>query len=734
MKDVVLTVDGMSCAACAGRVERALGAAAGVDSASVNLATGAVTVRDSGDNPQRLADIVTRSGYPARLRDEDAAPEAVDEAPAIRRDFLIALALTLPVFIAEMGGHLIPGFHHWLSNLIPTQTLWIAEAILTAAVLIWPGRVFFRHGVPALLRGAPEMNSLVALGAGAAFAYSAVATFAPALLPQGARHVYFESAAVIVTLILMGRWLEARARGQAGQAIRRLLDLTPPEAMVEREGRALSIPVADIAVGDVIRLRPSERVAVDGEIIEGRGAIDESMLTGEPLPAEKTPGDQVTGGTVNGTSALRYRVTATGAQTRLAGIVKLVEQAQSGKLPVQALVDRVTRIFVPAVMALSVLSFVLWLAFASEAALPHAIVAAISVLIIACPCAMGLAVPVSILVGTGRGAEMGILFRRGDALQRLAEARVVAFDKTGTLTEGRPELTGFEGNIGRADALRLAAALESGSEHPLAAAIIAAASAEGVDAARASDTRALPGHGIEGHVDGKKVLIGNLSALEKSGVASIASLSDRAAHEAESGRTPLHLAVDGAHVAVFFVADTVRAQSRPAIAALDEMGLQTALVSGDVPGAAKAIAADLGIERAEGSMTPEGKLDMLRDMGEGTVFVGDGINDAPVLAGADTGIAMGSGTDIAIEAAEIVLMRPDPSLVPTAIRLSRSVMRNIHQNLFWAFGYNALLIPVAMGALVPFGGPQLSPMLAAGAMALSSVFVVTNALRLRRFG
>ena len=740
--NTTLTVDGMTCASCVGRVERALTGTSGVSAARVNLVTGTAEITHSpAITPEELAELVTAKGYAAKPKhahgDDVSAPGHMhhdEDATRLRRAFLTALTLTLPIFLVEMGGHIVPSFHHWLAMTIPTRVLWFAQFLLTSAVLAGPGRIFYRHGVPALMRGAPEMNSLVVLGASAAFLYSVVATFAPGLLPEGARHVYYESAAVIVTLILLGRWLEARAKGEAGQAIRRLMDLAPASALVERDGTAQELPIDEIRPGDIVRLRPGERVAVDGELLEGHGPVDESMLTGEPVPAEKSPGDQLIGGTVNGHVALRYSVTATGADTRLAGIVRLVEQAQAGKLPVQALVDRVTRIFVPVVMALAALTFVLWLLLAPAPALASAVVAAISVLIIACPCAMGLAVPVSILVGTGRAAQLGILFRRGDALQRLSEARLVAFDKTGTLTEGRPALTGIEvEGIAAPDALRLAAAVEAGSEHPLARALLEAAAADGIDLPPAREVSAQPGHGIGGEVDGKRILIGNLRALERARVAADARLvaaADRAAHE---GRTPMHMAVDGIHVAAMFVADPPRGASAGAIATLHGLGLRTALLSGDVPAAAQAVGQKLGIGRIEGGVTPEAKLDTLRQMGEGTVFVGDGINDAPVLAGADTGIAMGTGTDIAIEAAEVVLMRADPAAVPTAIRLSRAVMRNIRQNLFWAFAYNVLLIPVAMGALVPFGGPQLSPMLAAGAMAMSSVFVVTNALRLRKF-
>ncbi|WP_258869782.1 heavy metal translocating P-type ATPase [Paracoccus thiocyanatus] len=506
-KETRLTIEGMTCASCSGRVERALAALPGVETAQVNLATASATIRHSPSfAPQALADAVTAKGYPAAVRAQ-AAPHLPDhggDAQALRRNFLIALVLTLPLFIAEMGGHAVPAFHHWLHAALGQRTLWVLEFLLTTAVLAGPGRMFFRIGVPALLRRAPEMNSLVALGASAAWAYSTVATFAPGVLPPDAVHVYFEAAAVIVTLILLGRWLEARAKGRAGDAIRRLIELAPDSAHVERGGQIVEIPVAELRAGDIVHLKPGERVAVDGVLTQGSGAIDESMLTGEPVPVVKSPGDAVTGGTVNGNAALAYRVTATGGDTVLARIIRLVEEAQATKLPVQALVDRITAVFVPAVMALSVLTFALWMIFAG--ALGQALVAAIAVLIIACPCAMGLAVPVSIMVGTGRGAELGVLFRRGDALQTLAQARIVGFDKTGTLTQGAPALTAIEAeDIEPLDALRLAASAEARSEHPLAAAVLGAARDKGLDLPPAEAVEARTGpRGWSARVEGAR--------------------------------------------------------------------------------------------------------------------------------------------------------------------------------------------------------------------------------------
>ena len=728
-----LAIEGMSCASCSGRIERVLKARPDVAAAQVNLIAGTALVRHAPSlPPAELAGIVTGLGYPAVIP-AGAAPAPRDtEAAVLKRSFLTALALTLPVFVAEMGAHLVPGFHHRLVGLVGTAPLLWMQMLLTALVLAGPGRRFFAAGIPALLRGGPEMNSLVALGSGAAFLYSAVVVLAPGLIPPASRFVYFEAAAVIVTLILMGRWLEARAKGQAGAAIRALIELAPDRATVLRDGQPRQVAVADLHPGDLVLLAPGERIAVDGVVTEGRGHVDESMLTGEPVPADKAPGDGVTGGTVNGTAALTYRVTATGADTTLSRIVRMVEGAQNARLPVQDLVDRITRVFVPVVMGLAALTFLLWLAFGPD--LAHAVVAGVAVLIIACPCAMGLAVPVSIMVGTGRGAQLGILFRRGEALQRLSDARSIAFDKTGTLTRGRPELAAIHvDGITEAEALRLAAAAEARSEHPLGAAIVAGARARGLDLPPAAEVQAAVGRGLSATVEGRPLLIGNRQALSEAGIDLHPSLR-QAAEEAGAaqGATPVHLAVAGRHVASLSLADPVRDEAQATVAALHRMGLRTLMLSGDIPASAQAVGARLGIDRVEGGLMPGDKLAAIGGMGAGSVFVGDGINDAPALAAAQTGIAIGTGTSIAIESADLVLMSGDLSGVTRAIRLSRAVMRNIRQNLFWAFAYNTALIPVAMGVLVPFGGPQLSPMLAAGAMALSSVFVVGNALRLRR--
>ncbi|MBP9185363.1 MAG: copper-translocating P-type ATPase [Fuscovulum sp.] len=711
---VTLAVEGMTCAACTGRVERVLKAQPGVAAAVANLATrrAQVTLWERAD-PAALAAAVSRAGYAAAPLQEAAPVDPRAEERALWRAFAQSAALTAPVFVTEMGGHLVPAFHHWLHGSFGTPAIWLMQLVLTTAVLAGPGRRFLTKGVPALLRGAPDMNSLVAVGTLAAWGFSAVVVLAPGLVPAESRQVWFEAAAVIVTLILLGRALEARARGRAGTAIARLVGLQPK---VARLVGGQEVPVASLLPGMRIALRPGERVPVDGVVVQGASSVDEAMLTGEPLPVAKGFGDRVTGGTVNGTGALEVEVQAVGAATVLARIVALVEEAQGSKLPVQALVDRVTLWFVPVVMAVAAVAAAVWLVATGDVA--RAMVAGVAVLIIACPCAMGLAVPVSILVGTGRGAELGVLFRRGDALQRLAGVRVVGFDKTGTLTEGRPKVVAVQGPDW---VLPMAAAVEAQSEHPLAAAIVAAVA----DVADARDFRALPGVGAEATVAGARIAVGAARMFDSVPEA----LAAEAAKAAGRGESLIFVARDGVAAGLIVVADQVKPGAAQAVADLRAMGVETAMISGDTPAAARAVGEALGIGRVQGGVLPEGKLDIVRDLNG--AFVGDGINDAPALAAAEVGIAMGTGTDVAIEAGDVVLMRGDPRAVVSAIRLSRAVMRNIRQNLAWAFGYNVALIPVAAGALVPFGGPQVSPMLGAGAMALSSVFVLTNALRLK---
>ncbi len=733
---VTLEIDGMSCASCVGRVERALIAVPGVAEASVNLATGRASVTAApGLDPEALVAAVSTAGYRARAASAATEPRQdrhADEARTLRRAALTAAALALPVVVLEMGGHLVPAFHHLIATSIGTRASWLIQAALTLAILAGPGRRFFVAGVPSLLRGAPDMNALVAVGTGAATAFSLVATFAPGLLPAGSVAVYFEAAAVIVTLVLVGRWMEARAKGRTGAAIRRLVGLQPRTATLLRGGQPVEVAVSEVRRGDLVAVRPGERLPVDGTVAEGTSFIDESMVTGEPVPVEKTLGASVTGGTVNGGGALTVRATAVGADTVLAQIVRLVEAAQAGKLPIQAAVDRVTLWFVPAVMAAAALTFAGWLAFGPDVG--HALVAAVAVLIVACPCAMGLATPTSIMVGTGRAAELGILFRGGQALQQLKDARVVALDKTGTLTLGKPTLTDLVPAPGFAadDVLPLVAAVESRSEHPIARAIAAAVPGP---LPSATGVAAVPGFGIGGRVDGRQVEVGADRHMVSLGI-DTAPLAEAAARIAGQGGTPLYAAIDGQLAGLFGVTDPVKPGSPAAVAALRELGVTVAMLTGDNRVTAAAVAGGLGIDAVEAELLPEGKvaaLRRLRDALGATAFVGDGINDAPALAAADVGIAIGAGTDVAIEAADVVLMSGDLGGVADAVAMSRAVIANIHQNLFWAFAYNVALIPLAAGVFYPAWGVMLSPVLAAGAMALSSVFVLGNALRLRRF-
>jgi len=739
--ETILQIDGMSCAGCAGRSERALQDVKGVLSATVNFANHTAHIRylQGATDPAALAMATTQAGYPGTIENDDTPTQddrTADEIAQARRLTLIAGALTLPVFLLEMGGHFIPGVHALIGNTIGHQASWLIQFVLTTAVLIGPGAVFFRRGLPALVKAAPDMNSLVALGTLAAWSFSTVALFAPGLLPEGTRAVYYEAAAVIVTLILLGRWLEARARGRTGSAIRKLVGLQPRTAQVESGDQVAEKPIEAIVVGDILRVKPGERIALDGQILSGQSYVDESMISGEPLPVAKGAGDWVVGGTVNGNGALRFEAQKVGRDTMLAQIIAMVQQAQGAKLPIQALADKVVRVFVPAVIVIAALTVIAWLTFGPVPALSHALVAGVSVLIIACPCAMGLATPTSIMVGTGRAAEMGVLFRKGDALQALGEARIIAFDKTGTLTIGQPTLTDLRvaPDLKEDEVLSLVAAAEAQSEHPIAGAIVAAAKERGLDVPEAHDVEAMVGFGLRAKVDGRVILVGAPRLMRREGIGFEVFENDLAQLQ-EQGRTPLLASVDGKIAAAIGVADPVKPGAAAALSALRAEGIDVAMVTGDARGTAEAIAAELGITHIEAEVLPDGKRDAverLRAAHGPVVFVGDGINDAPALAAADVGLAMGTGTDVAIESADVVLVSGDLAGAVNALHVSRRTLRNIRQNLFWAFAYNAALIPVAAGVLYPALGVLLSPMLAAGAMAMSSVFVLSNALRLRR--
>jgi len=744
-------VGGMTCANCSNRVERALRKTPGVLEATVNLATERATVRyfPATVSPEDLGRAIEEAGYTPRAldREEGAHPEDAEarareaELRGRFRDTVIAAVLSVPIVVLAMGPMVLPGLGDALARLAPTPRFWEwMQLALGTAVVFGPGRRFFSTGWAAFRHRSPDMNSLVMTGVGAAYLYSAVVVIAPWLLPAEARHLYFEAAAVVVTLILMGKYLEALSKGRTGAAIRKLIGLQAKTARVVRDGIERDIPIASVARGDIVLVRPGERVPVDGEVREGESYVDESMLTGEPMPAAKRAGDRVVSGTVNQHGVLRVEARQVGKQTMLAQIIRMVEQAQGSKLPIQRLADRVVGVFTPIVLAIAAVTFAVWLALGPAPAITLALVSAVAVLVVACPCAMGLATPAAIMVGSGRAAELGVLFRKGEALEALSHVDTVVFDKTGTLTVGRPQLTELEPAPGR-DALavlRFAAGADSGSEHPLAAAILAAASARGVEYPRAERFEAIPGYGVKAIVEGRTVLLGAERLLTREDVATDA-LAGRAAALAERARTPIYVAVDGLAWGVLGVADPLKPESAAVVGALKARGLRVGMITGDSTRTAQAIARQAGFEAGVddvlAEVLPSGKAEAvqrLQSHGRKVAFVGDGINDAPALAQAEVGVAVATGTDIAIEAADVTLTRGDLRGVLNALEVARRTMRTIRANLFWAFIYNILLIPLAAGVFYPAWGLTLNPMLAGLAMGLSSVFVVTNSLRLRR--
>ena len=739
-----VSIEGMHCASCVHRIEQELDRLSQVVEASVNLASNRATVELlEGSEIAPVLEAIRRAGYEASA-DQDQVDSArkreAAERSSLKRRLLLAAVLTIPVFTIEMGGHFIPGFGAWLDENIGRNLVrWISMALATG-VQFGPGLVFYRFGGPALLRLSPDMNSLVMLGSSAAWGYSVVATVVPGLLPEGTANVYFEASSVIITLILLGRWLEAIARGRTSSAIRGLMELAPDTALVERDGEPVEVALSELAPGDIVHVRPGAKVPVDGSVVSGSSWVDESMISGEPDPVEKGEGDQVVGGTLNQTGAFRMKAEATGGDTVLAQIIDLVEQAQGNRLPVQALVDRVVKYFVPAVISVALVTLVAWLLLGPEPALSLALVNAVAVLIIACPCAMGLATPVSIMVGTGRAANSGVLFRRGDALQRLRDVGLVAFDKTGTLTEGRPEVieTAAVQDTDQDRVLALAAAVEKHSEHPIGRAIVESAMGKSLEIPDSEDFDSETGQGVVAQVDGDSIHIGGPRMLEARKVELPECLAEAADRLSGKGATVVYIVSGDAVKGLVAVADPIKPSAKRAVQALHDSGLRTAMITGDARVTAESVAREIGIDDVVAGVLPDGKVEALDDLKRKTkgalAFVGDGINDAPVLAAADVGIAIGSGTDIAIESADVVLMSGDPEKVVTAIDLSHKVMRNIAQNLFWAFGYNVLLIPVAAGVLYPVNGMLLSPMLAAGAMSASSLFVLGNALRLRKTG
>ena len=754
---VSFPVEGMTCASCVNRITRYLNKVEGVEIANVNLASESATVRfdPSLVSLADLAAAVDTAGYVARVEqtasaDREAAVSEVadarserDEAAAqhlasLRLRLIIAALLTLPLILGLARMTVAP----WLPSFLTRAQFQFA---LATPVQFWAAWPFYVGAWKALRHRATDMNTLIAVGTSAAYAYSVATMVVPSFFQAAGLGVrgmplplYFDTSAAIITLILLGRFLEARARGHTSDAIRRLVGLQPRMARIVRDGTEIDLPIGEVRVGDQVRVRPGETIAVDGVVIDGASGVDESMITGESLPVAKHVDDLVIGATLNATGTLTFRATRVGADTVLARIVRLVSEAQGSRAPIQRLADVVTAYFVPAVLGLATLTFVVWFVLGPAPAFNLALLNMVAVLIIACPCALGLATPTSIMVGTGKGAEAGVLFRNAEALERLESVRAVVLDKTGTLTEGKPRVT----DIVRADGapeegtiLALVAAAERGSEHPLADAIVREAEARALPIGVASDFEATAGGGIRAVVDGVGVFVGRPGFLESAG-ADVALLAPSADALAADGKTPVFVALDGRAVAVIAVADTLKAGSVEAVAELHRLGLSVVMLTGDNRRTAEAIARTAGIDRVLADVRPDGKAAAVKALqAEGTrvAMVGDGINDAPALASADVGIAMGTGTDVAMESAGVTLMSGDLRGLVTAFALSRATMRNIRQNLFWAFGYNVVLIPLAMGALYPFTGILLDPIIAGAAMAASSVTVVSNALRLRRF-
>jgi len=741
-----LGITGMTCASCSGRVERALNKVDGVLEATVNLATehASVTYLPDTVTPAELKAVVRDTGYDV-LDETNAGQNAEDlerdaherHVRSLRRDLIVASIFATPLVLFVMLPMLVPSLQRAIDASLGTLAVNLIGFALASIVQFGPAARFYKTGWASLRHGSPDMNALVMIGTSAAYGYSVVATFLPQILPAGTAHTYYEASAAIIALILVGKYLEAITKGRTSEAIKKLLSLQAKTARVERDGTEQELPIDQVIPGDIIAVRPGERLPVDGTVTSGSSYVDESMITGEPIPALKQDGAEVVGGTVNQNGSLRFTATKVGADTVLAQIIRMVQDAQGAKMPIQALADKVVQYFVPVVMSLAAITFLVWLILGPAPALTFALVNMVAVLIIACPCAMGLATPTSIMVGTGKGAELGVLFRRGDALQTLQDARVVALDKTGTLTKGKPELTDLLGPDGDADdaTLRLIAAVERSSEHPIARAIVDAAKNRGLDLPTTEGFQAEPGYGVTATVDGHTVHVGADRYMSKLGL-DIGTFQATAERLANQGKSPMYAAIDGRLAAVLAVADPIKDTTPAAIGALHKLGLDIAMITGDNARTAHAIAHQLGIDTVLAEVLPDGKVDAIKSLqadGKKVAFVGDGINDAPALAQADIGLAIGTGTDIAIEAADVILMSGNLQGIPNAIALSKATITNIKQNLFWAFIYNVILIPVAAGVLYPAFGILLNPIIAAAAMGTSSIFVLSNALRLKAF-
>jgi P-type Cu+ transporter len=747
VRETTFSVTGMTCASCVGRVERALEKVPGVLEASVNLANERATVEYlAGEvEPKDLEMAIEGAGYGVVREDSSVEDSHEREYRTLKADFLLAATLTAIILLGSLP--------HMLGLMLPFPTGWLNLALLLLAtpVQFWAGWRFYRGTWGALKHGQANMNTLVVMGTSAAYLYSVVATLAPQLFAAGRADVYFDTSSLIITLILLGRLLEARAKGRTNEAIKKLAGLQAKTARVLRGGEELDVPLENVRVGDVVVVRPGEKVPVDGRVVSGGSAVDESMITGESIPVTKREGDEVIGATMNTSGSFRFEATKVGEDTALYQIMRMVEEAQGSKAPIQRLADRISALFVPAVIGVAVVTFAVWLLFGPEPALTFALLNTVAVLIIACPCAMGLATPTSIMVGTGKGAESGILIRGGEALEGAHKLDTVVLDKTGTLTRGTPELTDVVvlDGMHEEELLRLLASAERASEHPLGESIVRAATHRGLPLGELEAFEAVSGGGIRACVDGRKLLVGSRRFLSESGISEY-GLASRDEELAREGKTPIIVAVDGELAGLVAVADMVRDESREAVDRLHALGLEVAMLTGDNCRTAEAIARELGVDRVVAEVRPEDKVAEVKRLqaeGKRLGMVGDGINDAPALAQADVGIAIGTGTDVAMEASDLTLISGDVRGVARAIMLSKATVRNIKQNLFWAFAYNVALIPVAAGVLYPLftegSVPEilrpvlgeygfLNPILAAGAMALSSVTVVSNALRLRR--
>jgi Cu+-exporting ATPase len=740
-----LKIEGMTCAACAKTVERVTKKIDGVIESNVNYATEKLNISYE-PSKVRVSDIkkaVEKAGYKA-LEEEttiDADKERKEkEINLLWKKFIISLVFSVPLLIITMGhmfgepiGFKLPRF---IDPMINPRTFAIVQLILVIPVMI-AGYKFFTVGFKSLFRRSPNMDSLIAMGTSAAFLYG---IFAIVQIFAGnvdyAYDLYFESAAVIITLITLGKYLEAVTKGKTSEAIKKLMGLAPKTAIVIRNGKEVETPIEEVEVGDIIVVKPGEKMPVDGEVVEGLTSVDESMLTGESMPVEKSIGDKIIGASINKNGTIKYKATRVGKDTALAQIIKLVEDAQGSKAPIAKMADIISGYFVPVVISIAILSAAAWYWFGGETAV-FALTIFISILVIACPCALGLATPTAIMVGTGKGAEYGVLIKSGVALETAHKIKTIVFDKTGTITEGKPKVTDVVVTNGITEEylLQLAASAEKGSEHPLGEAIVKGAEEKELQLKKLDFFKAIPGHGIEVKIDGKDILLGNRKLMVESNI-SLENLEETSHELAGEGKTPMYVAIDSKIAGIIAVADTVKENSKKAIEKLHKMGIEVAMITGDNKRTAEAIAKQVGIDRILAEVLPQDKANEVKKLqaeGKKVAMVGDGINDAPALAQADIGIAIGSGTDVAMESADIVLMRSDLMDVPTAIQLSKKTILNIKQNLFWAFGYNTLGIPVAMGVLYIFGGPLLNPIIAAAAMSFSSVSVLLNALRLKGF-